>query len=155
MGQLFVEKGRLTSEELDAALAQQRETGEPLGEILVAREHISRVDLAAALSTQWTWRSEEPAAEATPVAEPGTTETAPVEEVRGAPAHDLVADLKAELAATHQQLTAAEARLDTLEGDVSDLTKAFGALQKFLHARTQELEALRAASEPPETPLVG
>ena len=61
MGQLFVESGRLTSEQLDSALEQQRETGEPLGEILVARNHISRIDLAAVLSKQWTWQGEVPA----------------------------------------------------------------------------------------------
>ena len=68
IGQLFVEQGRLTTEQVEDALVEQQSTGNPLGEILVARGHISRIDLAAALSTQWTWQKagrplDEPAAE--------------------------------------------------------------------------------------------
>src|SRR5689334_24420013 len=60
MGQMFVDQGRLTAEELDDALVEQETTGERLGEILVARGHISRIDLAGALSTQWSWQRQQP-----------------------------------------------------------------------------------------------
>src|SRR5712691_3638916 len=53
IGQLFFERGRVTSAELESALAEQRRTGERLGEILVKRGRISRIELAGALSTQW------------------------------------------------------------------------------------------------------
>jgi predicted nucleic acid-binding Zn-ribbon protein len=157
MGQLFVEKGRLTSEQLDSALAQQKETGEPLGEILVARNHITRIDLAAALSTQWSWQGDESAEEETPeqpaAAEPaearaGHDGDAAVAE-RTASAEDddrLVADLQARLRGAYEQLAAAEARLEVLEPAVDDLTKAFGVLNAQLHARGEELAELRAAS---------
>jgi hypothetical protein len=157
MGQLFVEKGRLTSEQLDSALEQQRETGEPLGEILVARNHISRIDLAAALTTQWSWQGEEPAPDEMPK-EPVTVE--PVEatasddgvevvaERAAAPDDEgrIVGELQARLRAAYEQLAAAEARLEVLEPAVSDLTKAFGVLNAQLHARGEELAELRAAS---------
>jgi hypothetical protein len=161
--QLFLQQGRLTAEELESALAQQRESGGPLGEILVAREHISRVDLAGALSRQWTWQGEEPEADDTPVEQPGAAErhetTPSVEEVaaltqRVAALEDggsLVADLQARLKAGYAQLTADEARVEALEEQVSDLTKAFGVLQRYLHARTEEVEALRVASLNQET----
>jgi hypothetical protein len=58
MGQLLVERGHVTSAQLEAALTEQQETGERLGEILVKHEHISRFDLASALSTQWSWKDE-------------------------------------------------------------------------------------------------
>jgi len=152
MGQLFVEKGRLTSEQLASALEQQRETGEPLGEILVARNHISRIDLAAALSTQWSWREEESATDDAPEqraaavaveeTSSATTDRAEEPEADGR----LVADLQARLRGAYEQLAAAEARLEVLEPAVDDLTKAFGVLNAQLHARGEELAEIRAAS---------
>src|SRR5437870_4370945 len=143
MGQLFVEKGRLTSEQLESALEQQRETGEPLGEILVARNHISRIDLAAALSTQWSWQGEVPAADDSPE-QPAAVE--PVEATanddgavavaeRVATEEDgrLVADLQARLRGAYEQLAAAEARIEALEPAVADLTKAFSVVTAQLN----------------------
>jgi len=157
MGQLFVEKGRLTTEQLDSALAQQRETGEPLGEILVARNHISRIDLAAALSTQWSWQGEAPAADDTPeqpaaveLGEAPASDTAVVAVAeRVATQEDgdrLVADLQARLRGAYEQLAAAEARIEALEPAVADLTKAFGFVTAQLTARAEEIAELRAAS---------
>jgi hypothetical protein len=68
MGQLLVQRGHVTSAQLEAALVEQQETGERLGEILVKHEHISRFDLASALQTQWTWRDEAPEPGAYPAA---------------------------------------------------------------------------------------
>src|SRR5437773_3158617 len=139
MGQLFVEKGRLTSEQLASALEQQQETGEPLGEILVARNHISRIDLAAALSTQWSWQGDESAAEepeqpaAVATAEPAAPVSAVDDEGR------VVADLQARLRGAYEQLAAAESRLEVLEPAVADLTNAFGVLNAQLHARGEAL----------------
>jgi type IV pilus assembly protein PilB len=156
MGQLFVESGRLTSEQLDSALEQQRETGEPLGEILVARNHISRIDLAAVLSKQWTWQGEVPAvddvAEAEVEVEPEEPASDAVVAVDTTPlaATDegsrIVAELQARLRAAYEQLASAESRVEGLETAVSDLTKAFGVLNAQLHARGEELAELRAAS---------
>jgi hypothetical protein len=60
IGQLFVEEGYLTSEQLERALDEQRRTGERLGEILIERGYITRIHLAGALSKQWSWRGEVP-----------------------------------------------------------------------------------------------
>jgi hypothetical protein len=152
MGQMFVDQGRLTSDELGSALAHQQETGEPLGEILVAREHISRVDLAAALSRQWSWQREASAdddppepLEATVAADDHVAAVAP----RDAASEDggrLVTELQTRLREAHEQLAAAESRIGALEPAVDDLTKAFGVLNAQLHARAEELKELRAAS---------
>ena len=53
IGALFVEKGLITQEQLDVALEEQRRTGDRLGEVLVERFGVSRLDLASALADQW------------------------------------------------------------------------------------------------------
>jgi hypothetical protein len=53
IGAMFVEKGLITEEQLQSALAEQRESGERLGEILVEHYGVSRLDLASALAEQW------------------------------------------------------------------------------------------------------
>jgi hypothetical protein len=151
MGQMFVDQGRLTSDELDSALAHQQETGEPLGEILVAREHISRVDLAAALSRQWSWQREASADDEPDepleaiAADDDVTAVAPGDAAPGDGGR-LVAELQTRLREAYEQLAAAEARIGALEPAVDDLTKAFGVLNASLHARAEELKELRAAS---------
>ena len=52
LGALLVEKGLLTEQELDAALAEQRRTGRLVGQILVERGSLSAFALARALSEQ-------------------------------------------------------------------------------------------------------
>ena len=52
LGDIFVERGFVTQEELDQALARQRQTGERLGEALVAQGVISKFELAGALAEQ-------------------------------------------------------------------------------------------------------
>lgn len=53
IGTLFVEKGFVTQQELEAALEEQKESGQKLGEILVERGHLTRLELASAISDQW------------------------------------------------------------------------------------------------------
>ena len=52
IGSLFVEKGFVTQEELEDALLEQRESGQRLGEILVERGHVSRIELASVIGDQ-------------------------------------------------------------------------------------------------------
>jgi hypothetical protein len=62
IGELFLEKGLLTRADLEDALAEQKTSGKPLGEILVNRRLIDRMHLASALSRQWSaQRTVEPA----------------------------------------------------------------------------------------------
>jgi hypothetical protein len=146
MGELLVQQGRLTNAQLDSALEEQRESRQPLGEILVARELISRVDLAQALSTQWTWNRTHPEDERTTVEEP----PAPERETAAVDERDrLIADLQARVRAAAEEQAAGDARLEALETQVSDLTKAFGVLQRFIRTQSEELEALRASAAEP------
>jgi predicted aminopeptidase len=53
LGDIFVERGLITGEQLREALAVQQDTGGRLGEILVERGFITRVALAGVISEQW------------------------------------------------------------------------------------------------------
>ncbi len=53
IGEIFVEKGVITEEQLQRALDEQRQTGARLGEVLVAQETLTRLELASALAEQW------------------------------------------------------------------------------------------------------
>ncbi|MDR7442958.1 MAG: hypothetical protein QN153_12480, partial [Armatimonadota bacterium] len=52
LGALLLERGLITPEQLDAALAEQRRTGELLGRILVERGYLSKQALGEALAAQ-------------------------------------------------------------------------------------------------------
>ena len=52
LGQLLVERGLLTKEELEGALDEQERTGERLGEILLRNDLLSRLSLASSLHEQ-------------------------------------------------------------------------------------------------------
>jgi hypothetical protein len=52
LGQLLVERGLLTSEELEAALDEQERTGGRLGEILLRNDLLSRLALMSSLNEQ-------------------------------------------------------------------------------------------------------
>ena len=139
MGRLFVEKGRLTPAQLEDALSAQRRNGERLGEILVARGHISRIDLAAALQTQWSWQQdgEEPAgppAEAPAAVRRSESPLAVVAGFASAPGEqDAHTDLPGRVAALEDKLAATEARLTALSE----------RFEQDLH-RTEELRRLLA-----------
>ena len=53
IGALLVEKELITDEQLELALARQDESGDRLGEILVAEFGVSRLELAGVLTEQW------------------------------------------------------------------------------------------------------
>ena len=53
IGEVFVELGFVTGEQLDAALEVQRTSGGRVGEILIERGSMSRLDLASALIEYW------------------------------------------------------------------------------------------------------
>ena len=52
LGEIFVERGFVSEDELEGALTRQRQTGERLGEALVAQGVISKFELAGALAEQ-------------------------------------------------------------------------------------------------------
>jgi hypothetical protein len=53
LGDIFVERGLISEEQLREALVQQRETGAKLGEVLVELGFVTRVGLAGVISEQW------------------------------------------------------------------------------------------------------
>jgi hypothetical protein len=52
LGALLLERGLITPEQLEAALAEQRRTGDLLGRILVERGYVSKQALGEALASQ-------------------------------------------------------------------------------------------------------
>lgn len=50
LGELLIERGLIDEYELEAALAEQRLTGQLLGELLVAKRKVSPIEMAAALA---------------------------------------------------------------------------------------------------------
>jgi hypothetical protein len=53
LGDIIVERGLITAEQLDQALEVQRESGGKLGEVLVELGFITRVGLAGVITEQW------------------------------------------------------------------------------------------------------
>ena len=53
LGDIFVDRGLITSEQLQEALDHQRETGAKLGEVLVELGFVTRVALAGVIVEQW------------------------------------------------------------------------------------------------------
>jgi hypothetical protein len=53
LGEIFVERGLVSEDQVEAALVEQRQSGGKLGEILVEHGVLSRLDLAGALADQW------------------------------------------------------------------------------------------------------
>jgi len=53
LGDIIVERGLITAEQLDHALEVQRESGGKLGEVLVELGFITRVGLAGVITEQW------------------------------------------------------------------------------------------------------
>jgi hypothetical protein len=53
IGEILLEHGYVTEEDLAAAVQRQQETGFPLGQILVEAGAITRLELASALAVQW------------------------------------------------------------------------------------------------------
>ena len=53
IGAILVENGLITRDQLVRALELQKETGERLGEIVVAEFNVPRLELASVLAEQW------------------------------------------------------------------------------------------------------
>jgi hypothetical protein len=151
LGEIFVELGFITSDQLDAALETQRETGARIGEILVEQGSLTRLDLASALAEQWSalQKLRPPA----PVADPqpwqnGSPVTPP-------PALESSSDDHASVAALEERLRVVERTAggapwqEDLRLVTADLRAAVSAVEKRLEAAvpgTVEME-LAAALE--------
>ena len=174
IGEIFVELGFITSEQLDAALDRQRQTGARIGEILVEQGSLSRLDLASALAEQWSalqkLRPPAPVAEpqpwqnGIPAPAPIVVESGPEPEARAdvtaleerlrvveraagaSPSHD---DLQAVTAELRAAIDAVEARVGAATTDPGD-----DELRGAVDALSLRLAALESAGEPSDLEAV-
>jgi hypothetical protein len=140
IGSIFVEKGFVTQEQLDDALRDQQRSGQRLGEILVERGHISRIDLASVIGNQLEGlrllqgglaANAAPAAAVAPVAPP-------------------VPDRSGEIAELERRLANQAETIDHLLDQVNELQAAVAAAE----ARACEPEPPAAAEPAGPTGLV-
>jgi len=147
-----MEKYRLSQAQIEDALAEQNETGERLGEILVKRGIISRIDLAGALSTQWNFQSANgPGAEAAgngarpplaavPVPVPQPAQTVAPPPVAPPSAHQPAPEVETELARR-------DARLEQHERAMLELQTRLRELREELAMGAGRLKACEAVAE--------
>jgi DNA repair exonuclease SbcCD ATPase subunit len=157
LGALLVEKGLLTAEELEDALAAQQTTGKRLGQILVDRGHVSGPALTNALAEQYGielkteegfgtgLRAEierrhstrrppvaaEDAVVGSPLEAPAETET----ETNGGDEHGEVAlaELEPQLEEHWARLAAAEADLAARDARIAELEAELEAMKRRFH----------------------
>jgi hypothetical protein len=142
IGTILVEKELITEDQLQVALAEQRDTGRPLGEICVDRFRLDRLSLADALAEQW---EEMQRHDATPAAVPGAE--AELLDTEGAPARD---DAEDELRVL---LDEAQSARDELAAKTEELGRRLAALEVLVIGVTDALSELRvtpAAGDPPK-----
>lgn len=122
LGDIFVERGLLTNEQLDHALTEQREHGGRLGEVLVELGFVTRVALAGVITEQWdelrVTTSGRKTAEAR--ARQSTLESSSVVEVA---MRERLESLTVELAAKDQRIAQQDATISALLNRVTDLER--------------------------------
>jgi hypothetical protein len=117
LGHIFVEKGFITTQQLEQALAEQAQSGKLLGEVLVELEMIDRLDLASALGVQF-------------MAPPKPKPAEP--EVPQAPAPERRDDLEAELAALRAHNQDLRSMVSHLQAELTDREERLALLAHFV-----------------------
>jgi chromosome segregation protein len=154
IGEIFVELGFITADQLEAALAAQSQSGARIGEILVEQGSLTRLDLASALVEQWSALQKigrpEPAAPGDSELPQGVAPLRPISDVgAGTIERDGVEALDERLRLVESTTSAALSQED-LDQTQIDLRAAIEALEARLETAletsgTQDLgEALRA-----------
>jgi chromosome segregation ATPase len=135
IGEIFIERGLVTDEQLADALDQQKKTGTRLGEILVASGKLSRLELASALADQWaSFQKLRPPDESS--APPANGGVSPTPEVVAQPVTHVVSS---ELG---NQVDALAARVDELAAGQVDWKPQIEQTEELLRARLEQLEEL-------------
>ena len=164
LGDIFVERGFVTQEELDEALTRQRQTGERLGEALVAQGVISKFELAGALAEQMAVLGDPDTEVAAENGQPEGT----VHQLRGrddaeqAPPPTNVIELAApidwgaeavetELQAVERELQAVEPEPQAVEATL-DESEALEAVEAHTEAEEEPQPVEAEAMEEPEPP---
>jgi hypothetical protein len=143
MGDALIQLGLTSREEIDAALEVQKQTGERLGEILVGREVISRLELASALSEHWSSLAKlrSPGEEIEPVDAPHSSDGSRLEDTVAAREQELAAQIE-QLASQLQELSSS-ATTDRLAEQLEALSNDHRHGATALHQLETELAALR------------
>jgi hypothetical protein len=168
IGEILLEHGYVTEEDLAAAVQRQQETGFPLGQILVEAGAITRLELASALAVQW--------ADVAPARAPLEEQTGRPRSARrqesddedeeaeapifsyGSPAGDDAwrDEIRTAARAFAQRLDAVEQTLDELRGEAGnepdiDVEAKFGELlgplARHVDDTARRVEAMEAAVE--------
>ena len=157
LGDIFVERGFVTQEELDEALTRQRQTGERLGEALVAQGVISKFELAGALAEQMAVLGDPDTEVAAENGQPEGT----VHQLHGrddaeqAPPPTNVIELAAPIdwgaEAVETELQAVERELQAVERELQAVETAPQAVEATLD-ESEALEAVEAHTEAEEEP---
>jgi uncharacterized coiled-coil protein SlyX len=121
IGDLFVNKGLVSDEQIAEALRTQAATGQRLGEVLVARGLISRMDVASALQLQWSSKRATPTGIAVEVAESRSY-------------RDTEERLRARLAAQEARIEELSRTVNVLEAAVADRDERLAVILTFLQA---------------------
>ena len=120
IGDVFVAKGLVSSEQIADALRLQRATGQRLGEVLVDQGLITRMDVASALQLQWSRNSVPPIS---------------ISEVAEARSYkDTEATLRTQLAEQGARITELSKTVDVLEAALADRDERLAVLLTFLQA---------------------
>ena len=138
IGEIFLERGMVSADELERALDEQRESGRRLGEILVGKGNLSRLELASALADQWASFQKLrppsaangvpplPAADATPTPVMPTPEVSPSQSAVAGAASDQVDALRARLEALGTQLEQLSATTREWREPLDELSASLG-----------------------------
>ena len=135
IGEIFVERGLVSDEQLEQALDQQKKTGTRLGEILVASGKLSRLELASALADQWAsfQKLRPPEESAAPRANGDVT-----------PTPEVVAAAPVAPSELGNRVDALATRVDQLAADKVDWKPQLEKTAELLRARLEHLEELVA-----------
>jgi hypothetical protein len=121
IGHIFVEKGFITTEQLELALQEQATSGKLLGEVLIELEMIDRLALASALGVQFMAPSQ---------AKPAAAPTAPVQHLAAVP--DRSTELEAELATLRAHNEDLRNMVAQLQAEVADRDARLALLSYFV-----------------------
>jgi hypothetical protein len=146
IGEILLEHGYVTKEQVDAAVAEQAQSGRPLGQILVESGTITRLELASALAEQWS-DSGAPIAPPVGLTLSGTVPALEPLDASAPPGPVVAADGQPGLVA---RLEAVEDALRTLEA--ADAGDGQADLRAALDAISERVEAL-ASDDSGDAPL--
>jgi DNA repair exonuclease SbcCD ATPase subunit len=167
IGEILLEHGYVTEEDLAAAVQRQEETGFPLGQILVEAGAITRLELASALAVQWADVAPARAPLEEQVGRPRSARReesddeedaeAPIFSYGSAAGDDAWRDeIRTAARAFAQRLDAVEQTLDELRGEAGNepdvdveakFSELLGPLARHVDETARRAEAMEAAVE--------